>query len=121
MNNTLFYYMRQGMGANVVIPTKTMLEQYTKLHFLTEESLLEISEYPDPTLEEHKVLYTDLITKMYQASRKSRKYSDPLVFLEFLKEWWTVHINQKDHEYIRHLRRHLNRRRKLPLEKAGRR
>lgn len=43
--NSLHYYIREGHGDNAMKHTLAILEQYTKLHFNTEEALTEEAGY----------------------------------------------------------------------------
>ena len=45
--NTLFEFIRQGHGQEALKPTFLVLEQYTRLHFITEQRLLQEIEYPN--------------------------------------------------------------------------
>lgn len=100
--NSLFWFMRGAQAIKVMLPTVTMIEQYTKIHFLAEEDLLRRSGWPK--LEPHMRLHTKLIEHMLKVSQRVRESHDPTELLEFLKSWWTEHINEQDHLYIEHLR-----------------
>lgn len=103
--NSLFYFMRKQRGSYIIAPTIAMLEQYTKVHFLTEESLLELTGYPE--MDEHKELHRALIDKMFSISLMSKKTDDPTELLDFLKSWWTGHINMNDKLYTSFVLREL--------------
>jgi hemerythrin len=36
--NSLHYFIQEGQGEDVLVPTLGMLEHYTRIHFLTEEA-----------------------------------------------------------------------------------
>jgi hemerythrin-like metal-binding domain len=95
--NSLFYFMRKQRGQDVMAPTLLMLEQYTKVHFLTEETLLEAAGYPG--LETHRQLHRGLIDTMFRISLLSKRSGDPDELLAFLKDWWLQHINGNDRAY----------------------
>lgn len=103
--NSLFFFMRNQQAAEIIAPTLVMLEQYTHIHFLTEESLLQRANYPE--VEKHKKLHATFITKSQILSAQSRKTLNPEELLAFLKKWWTEHINGADHAYAPHVRKAL--------------
>ncbi len=81
----------------------TMLEQYTDVHFKTEEALLAEANYP--ALEEHIVLHKELAKKTKKLSIDANRRKDSDMVLKFLKEWWLGHINKKDRQYTSFLRK----------------
>lgn len=95
--NSLFYFMRKQRDSEVILPTLVMLEQYTKVHFLTEESFLELTKYPG--LEEHRGWHKAFADRAFRMSLQVRKTGDAHDLLGLLKEWWTDHINTKDRKY----------------------
>lgn len=95
--NNLFYFMGEQRAAEIFVSVVVMLEQYTKLHFMAEESLLELAKYEK--IDEHKALHQKLMADMSTASIKARRDNDPGEFLFFLKKWWLTHINGVDHDY----------------------
>lgn len=95
--NNLFYFMGEQRATEVFAPAAIMLEQYTKIHFVTEESFMELAQYKK--INEHKALHQKLMTDMFAASVKAKRVNDPGEFLFFLKEWWLTHINGVDHDY----------------------
>lgn len=103
--NSLFFFIRHKQGNKVLIPTITMIEQYTKIHFATEEKLLKKVGYPD--FDEHKKLHDELIDQSLKIANQYKLNKDPSNYLMFLKDWWTDHINKHDRLYIDHLRSHM--------------
>ena len=103
--NSLFYMIRSKQAQHILVPTILMMEQYTKIHFFTEEKLLESSGYPG--FKEHKKLHDKLISQMITVSRESLRNIDPDSFLSFLKHWWINHINKNDRDYVEHIRQYL--------------
>ena len=96
--NTLYEFIKQGQGQEALKPTFLVLEQYTHLHFKTEQKLLQEIKYPD--LEAHIGLHKKLITNTEQIKSTSFINNDPNVVMLFLKEWWLGHINKEDRKYI---------------------
>ena len=60
--NTYHYFVTNKMEGIALKPTLTTLDQYSKLHFATEEEIFSQTEYPD-TLK-HKELHGNLIRNM---------------------------------------------------------
>jgi hemerythrin-like metal-binding protein len=80
------------------------MKNYSHIHFITEERLLETSGYPK--LEEHKKLHRNLSVEIERIERVAIAENDARPLLKFLKKWWLEHINQQDMQYARHLRLH---------------
>ena len=95
--NTLFEFIRQGEGQEALKPTFLILEQYTQLHFKTEQRLLQEIKYPD--LEAHIGLHKKLIDNTDHIKRASLANNDPDMVMGFLKGWWLGHINNEDRKY----------------------
>ena len=92
--NSLHHCIQEGRGKDSMKPILIMLEQYTVIHFNTEEQLLTEAGYPE--LETHMALHRDLAakTKEFQSLQH-----DPQEVLRFLREWWLEHINRDDRKY----------------------
>jgi len=95
--NSLYYFIRKGRGMEVLKPTLNILEQYSIVHFKTEEELIAKSGYP--ALEKHISLHQNLIKEMKSLSEESILSRDSEMVLRFLKEWWLSHINKEDQKY----------------------
>ena len=95
--NSLFYFIQNGKGIDALRPTLNVLDQYTKLHFETEEELIKQEGYPG--FDAHVLLHQELVKKMTNVMRESISKGDPTVVLAFLGEWWMSHINKEDKEY----------------------
>ena len=59
--NSLHHCIRQGQGEDAIRPIMTMLEQYTVIHFKTEEWFMKEAGYPE--LEAHLALHRNLAAK----------------------------------------------------------
>lgn len=101
--NSLFFFMRHKQGNDILNATVTMIGQYTKIHFVTEEKLLKSTGYPD--FEAHKRLHEQLINESTLVGGQSLRNQDPSEYLIFLRNWWLNHINKHDHEYVEHFRK----------------
>ena len=95
--NSFHYFIQEGLGGDALKPTLNILEQYTKIHFRTEEALIREAGYPG--LEEHLLLHGELMKRTIKITRESNSCQEPEVALTFLKEWWLGHINKEDKEY----------------------
>ena len=104
--NSVHYFIQTGHGHEIIKPTMIMLEQYTAVHFETEEALLSEARYL--ALEEHILLHKGLVRKTKKLSINANKDKDPDIVLKFLKEWWLGHINTEDRKYVSFLRKLIN-------------
>jgi hemerythrin-like metal-binding protein len=104
--NSLYYMIKLGAVNNKLCASiLATIKNYSNIHFITEEGLLEFSGYPD--LEKHKTMHGKLIAEMERMGRAVEHddftaiEAEPL--LDFLKKWWIEHINKEDHLYMPHL------------------
>jgi len=100
--NTFHYFLQEGYPIEIMKPIRAALDQYTAIHFRTEETLMEKTEYPG--LEEHIILHKKLTGAIEETARKIRVSRDPDEALAFLKEWWLDHINKADREFSLHVK-----------------
>ena len=105
--NSFHYFIQEGRGDEVLRPTLATLENYTTIHFTTEEALMERAGYPD--IEDHKALHKELIKKTADISRESVYLKDPDMALKFLRQWWLSHINVEDKKYAPYVRKLMER------------
>lgn len=96
--NSLYYFIQEGRGLEALRPTFDILEQYTRIHFITEEELMRRAGFDG--LEEHIALHEGLTGKMKKIARESLNNREPELALEFLKKWWLDHINVEDKLYV---------------------
>ncbi len=101
--NSFHYFIQEGRGDEVLEPTLATLENYTKIHFATEEDLMQRAGFPD--LDKHKALHRTLMKRTTDISRESIYLKDPDMALRFLKEWWLGHINVEDRKYSPYVRK----------------
>ncbi len=95
--NTLYHFVTQGHGYDALLPTLRIMEQYTVLHFETEEQIMANSKYPG--LERHQRIHHELSEKTRSTLGSAALHKEPEKALHFLKEWWTTHINVDDRQY----------------------
>jgi len=96
--NTLHYYIMKESGERIVKNILIMLEDYTKVHFKTEEELMRRAKYPD--WERHFDFHVALSNKTKHIHHNIREEKDADTVLLFLKEWWINHINHEDRRYV---------------------
>ncbi|MCL2138657.1 MAG: bacteriohemerythrin [Treponema sp.] len=77
--------------------------QYIKIHFSTEEEIMQKIEYPHYL--EHKKLHENFIKKINQQVQafEAEDQPDPANFVKFLMDWVLQHIAQMDKKYVPYL------------------
>jgi hemerythrin len=97
--NDLHEAMRARRGKEALSGVLNGLLQYTKEHFLTEESLMKLYNYPEYDV--HKQKHDKMALRVVQLKEKvdSGEISSPLQIAEFLKEWLAKHIMGTDKLY----------------------
>ena len=103
--NSLYYFIQDGQGLDALKPTFNIMEQYTCIHFKTEEKLIKEARYPG--FERHIVLHDKLMKRTREIAREAQSQKDPIAALIFLREWWLSHINKEDKLYGPYVKRHL--------------
>jgi hemerythrin len=104
--NSFHYLIQQGRGRDALQPTLSILEQYTRIHFRTEEALMEQAGFPG--FADHVALHEDLKKRTEAIARETTSDQEPEIALAFLKDWWLGHINSEDRQYATHVRTSLN-------------
>ena len=99
MLNQLYDAMGQGKGDDVKNAILNDLIMYTKVHFASEERLMQTYGYPD--FAAHKRLHDDLTAKAVQLKQKldTGQMVASVMLSSFLKDWLKKHINQMDKKY----------------------
>ena len=100
--NSFFFHKNDPFIERILVPTALMTMNFAKIHFLTEQQLMEEAAYPglEEHIKAHERLYYDLI----KTEKESRAARDADGFLAFLKTWWLSHNEQYDRPYIPHLK-----------------
>ena len=101
--NSLHYFMQTGHGREIIKPTLITVQQYTDIHFRTEEALMTEAGYP--AFDEHAKLHRELMDKTRRLSVDANRHKDPIEVLRFLKGWWLAHISKEDRKYTPFLTR----------------
>ncbi len=100
--NSLYYFIQNGRGDEVLKPTLTILEQYTTVHFKTEEDLMKKAKYP--SLDQHMAYHEALVEKTHAIADSWDSSREPESVLKFLKDWWLNHISKEDLKYAPYLK-----------------
>ena len=81
------------------------LAEYTRTHFLLEESLMRLTHYPG--FEIHKQQHEELICQVQALQRKLDNENVAITFelLHFLKNWLIQHINESDKRLGAHVQK----------------
>jgi len=96
--NSFYYMMGHGMNSKMLYACiSDTMRNYSRIHFLTEEGLLEAAGYEK--IEEHRQLHKRLLMEIDRIEYQSVKIDDAKPLLDFLKKWWLSHINEKDMQY----------------------
>lgn len=108
MINSFYFHKNDPNIEHILVPTALMTLNFAKIHFTTEQQLMEESEYPEAArhAEAHLKLYNDLI----KVERKCRRARDADGFLGFLKNWWLEHVNGEDRRYVAHMKEYFGNR-----------
>jgi len=104
--NQLHVAIHEHHGSEAARRILDELADYTKTHFMVEESLMRISNYPE--FEAHKQFHEDLIGQVQALQEKLDSGQATITFelLHFLKVWLTRHINEADKRFGVHFTQH---------------
>lgn len=102
--NALYDAMKNGKGNDVLAGVFDELINYTKLHFSTEENLLNIHNYPNLTA--HKMEHERLVNQVLDLQKQFMDGGAALSIKvsNFLKEWLMNHIKKSDIAYSKYLK-----------------
>ena len=92
---------------NDILKVLTELTDYVKVHFRTEEEMLELANYLD--IEKHIKEHIYFIDKVDEFTL-ALKYKNPVLLesmLIFMKKWFLSHIKQTDAKYTTVLKEYL--------------
>lgn len=97
--NQLHEAIREHRGKAASREILDRLAEYTRTHFLLEESLMRLTHYPG--FEVHKQQHEDLIKQVQDLQHKLDHENVAITFelLHFLKNWLTQHINDSDKRF----------------------
>lgn len=97
--NQLHDAIREHQGKTASREILDRLAEYTRTHFLLEESLMRLTHYPG--FEIHKLQHEELIKQVQDLQQKLDQEDNTITFelLLFLKNWLTLHINDSDKRF----------------------
>jgi hemerythrin len=89
----------QGKGKLVVERTLDRMVQYSRVHFVHEERLMQAAGYPG--IETHRAEHAALSVRVLQLQRdvSEGRVTLPMEVLQFLKEWLLMHTAGSDAKY----------------------
>ncbi len=97
--NMLYEEMQQGTGHEALGLALDNLVQYTNEHFLSEESMMKLYEYPDYPM--HKEKHESMKKHVLKLAEQYRAgaVKSPIQITNFLKDWLKKHILETDKKY----------------------
>jgi hemerythrin len=97
--NQVHEAIQQRHGAEVTQDVVRRLDEYTRVHFAVEESLMRILHYPE--YERHREEHDKLIEQLNELRAKldAAKGSINFELAHFLRTWLTKHIMEADKRY----------------------
>ena len=100
--NQMHEAIQERHASDVVRDILDNLASYTKTHFVVEESLMRILNYPG--YEDHKAVHEELLQHVIELKQKvdSGKTAIGFELMHFLKTWLTKHIMESDKAYSSH-------------------
>jgi hemerythrin len=98
--NMVYDAIQQGKSEEVVGPVLKELQQYVIFHFKSEESWMEMYNYPD--INKHILEHEGAIQKVNKLvlEYKLSQQTVDIELLKFLSDWIQNHILQVDRKYI---------------------
>ena len=99
--NSLHFGMQNNFDKDILCPIVDMMNDYSCIHFKTEEDFLEKINFPN--LKQHCELHHELTIKLKKFGRESIMDKDSHNFMDFLKQWWISHIRVEDVSYKNHM------------------
>jgi hemerythrin len=103
LTNALFDAMRVGKGNTIIQQIVAELCDYARIHFQTEEALMERAKYE--ALPGHRLEHQRFFARVDEFKKQlgAGGAGNSAVVLGFLKDWLTKHIKQVDQSYSAHL------------------
>ena len=103
--NQLHHAIREHHGRATSREILNRLAEYTRTHFLLEESLMRLTHYPGFDI--HKKQHQELMQQVDTLQQKVDKEKVAISFelLHFLRNWLIQHINDSDKRFGRHFQK----------------
>jgi hemerythrin len=101
--NRLHDAMRAGKGSVELKGIIAEMVKYTDFHFSSEEKLLQANHYPELTKQKAEHAGFERKVAEFQEQVVSGKLAMSIEVLNFIKSWWTNHIQGEDQKYSAHL------------------
>lgn len=99
--NTLWTCVVKAAPEAELVAILNQLREYTRTHFVAEETLMRIQGYPQ--LDAHIKQHQEFIDQLSQAKEKfATNPATALELLSFLKDWLVNHIDRSDRHYAQH-------------------
>jgi hemerythrin len=95
--NSLHFAMVNEFGEDMLESIISMVREYTRFHFMTEETIFRTLGFPGT--ERHVELHNKQIEAMLEIGQESMFSQNPGSFLRFLGDWLTRHILREDRAY----------------------
>ena len=95
--NSFHFFVRNAEAESFLHSTMRIINDYTRIHFATEEDLMFRANYPGYAF--HKAKHEIMVKEAYEAASRSLRAHDPEMYLHFLEAWWEDHIIQFDMDY----------------------
>jgi hemerythrin len=104
--NALHEAMKAGQGRTLIAGIVRELEKYTQTHFVAEEALLQLAQYPQ--LSDHRLQHQKFVAQVQQFREdlETDGIGNSIAVLMFLKDWLAEHIKQTDKLYSQYLNSH---------------
>jgi len=100
--NTFYYLLGLGIGSSTLYANiSETLKTYARIHFLTEEKLLETAAYKD--IEAHKELHSKFMQELERVEWRAVRENEAEHLLDFQKKWWLEHINERDKRFVQYV------------------
>ena len=89
----------QGKGREHVSERLNRLIEFTRMHFASEEQLLE--KYAFPGSVEHRDAHQRLLAQLEEAALRTQHHDElhMRAILQFLRDWYTSHVEDHDRQY----------------------
>lgn len=97
--NDLQSAMLNGTARNATAQLLRSLTEYTRKHFVAEETMLAAAGYPELT--QHRLKHRELIRQVEEHVTRFQRgeLSVNIQLLTFLRDWISTHIQQTDRQY----------------------